>query len=321
MSRVSHAWRQWVALMDRRESPTALALVRIGVALVLACDYLWIRHVGLIEPLWTRFPTGFATGFSGWADAYDVSAYGLWWLAFVPLVLVGVGLFTRPAAIVFVLVSAQQSAIAPWSESGIDMLMRVVFVILALSGCNAKWSVDAWLRRKLGRPMPALVPAWPRYLLMLQVCWVYFSGGQNKSSGAWGPQGGFTALGNALMDPHNGRLAPGFVAAIYPLTRVATALTMVFELSSIAYPLWLYFAATPERPGRLRHWCNRLRVRWVWLGLGIFFELGIAVGLRLGAFPYGMLALFPTLLFPQELERLVQRLKMREPAKRASSPS
>jgi hypothetical protein len=292
--------------MDRREAPTALALVRISCAFVLLCDYLWTAHVGLIDPLYSRFPSGFATGYSGWADAMGVSAHTLWAMGAVSLAMVLLGVLTRPACIVFVLVSAQQQALAPDCESAIDMLMRVVFLILALSRCNARWSVDAWIRRRIGRPMPALVPAWPRYLLLFQLCWVYFSGGQNKSGAMWGPQGGFTALANALLDPNNGRLPEGLVTAIYPLTRVATALTMLFELSGLVYLAWLYFAATPERGGRLRHWCNRLRLRWIWIGLGVSFELGIAVGLKLGAFPFGMLALYWVLLQPGELERLVR---------------
>ncbi len=311
---MSRIWRSWVALMDRRESPTALALVRIGVALVLACDYLWIRYVGLIDPLWSRRPQGFATGFSGWADSLELTAHGLWWLAFVPLVLVGIGLATRPACLVFVIVSAEQAVLAPNSESAIDVLMRIVLVILALSRCNAKWSIDSLIARRRGRPMPALVPAWPRYLLLLQLVWVYFSAAQNKSSAGWGPHGGFTALANALMDPHNGRLDPDVIVAMYPVTQVATALTMLFEITAVAYLLWLYYAATPEKPGRVRAWCNRLRLRWIWLGLGVAFELGIAVGLKLGAFPFGMLALYPVLLLPSEVERLTSR------ARRAASP-
>lgn len=327
-AKLGQAWRAWVALMDRREAPTALALVRISVALVLVCDYLWIGHVGLIDPLWSRFPDGFATGFSGWADTLGVSAFGLWAIALASLVLVGIGLVTRPACVAFVVVSAQQSAIAPNSESGIDMLMRVVFLILALSRCNAKWSVDAWLARAVGRPMPAVVPAWPRYLLMFQLLWVYFSGGQNKASAAWGPHGGFTALANALLDPHNGRLDPAVIDAVYPLTRVATALTMAFELTALVYLVWLYYAATAEQPGRLRRFCNRYRLRWIWLALGVAFELGIAIGLKLGAFPFGMLALFWVLLLPGELERGLAWLRSRgqrrntpAPANRASSPS
>ncbi len=55
----------------------------------------------------------------------------------------------------------------------------------------------------------------------------------------------------------------------------------------------------------------------MWIGLGVSFELGIAITLRLGDFPWGMLALFPVLLLPAEL----QRLNTPGPAKRASSAS
>ncbi|HEY5947773.1 MAG TPA: HTTM domain-containing protein [Kofleriaceae bacterium] len=325
---IARAWRSWVALMDRREPATALALVRIFASLVLLGDYLWIHHVGLIDPLWSRFPDGYAVSFSGWADSLGIGAFGLWAIATASLACVLFGLGTRIACVVFVVVSAQQSAIAPDSESAIDMLMRIVFLILALSRCDARWSIDAWIARRIGRPMPALVPAWPRYLLMLQLLWMYFSGGQNKSSHEWDPIGGFTALAHALMDPHNGRLDPQVIGAVYPLTRIATAATITFELTALFYLLWLYYAATPDRPGRLRRFANRFRLRWIWFALYVFFELGIAVGLRLGAFPYGMLALWPVLLLPDELERFVSRLRRRAqrlntpaPANRASSPS
>ena len=309
MSWLGRAWRAWVALMDRREPATALAIVRISIALVLLVDYLWIARTGMIDALWSPFPVGYATGFTGWTDAF--SPFGLWIISVAAIVLILFGAATRVACVVFVLVTAQTSALAPDSESGVDVLFRIVLLILALSRCNARWSIDAWIARRIGRPMPALVPAWPRYLILFQLLWVYFSGGQNKSSHAWDPIGGFTALGNALMDPHNGRLAPDFVSAIYPLTRVATALTITFELTAVFYLLWLYFAATPDRPGRLRRFANRARLRWIWFALYVLFEVGIAIGLRLGSFPYGMLALWPVLLLPDELERLVNRFGRR----------
>jgi len=311
VSRSARAWRAWVALMDRREPATALALVRIGIALVVLVDYLWIARLGLIDPLWSRFPAGYATGITGWADALGLSAFGLWAIAVAALVLILVGAGTRVACVVFVLVSAQQAGLAPDSESGVDQLFRIVLLILALSRCNARWSVDAWIVGRIGRAMPAQVPAWPRYLLLFQLVWVYFSGGQNKSSHEWDPLGGFTALGHALMDPHNGRLDPSVVSAMFPLTRVATALTITFELTALLYLLWLYFAATADRPGRLRRFANRARLRWIWFALFVFFELGIALGLKLGSFPWGMLALWPVLLLPDELERLVDRISRR----------
>lgn len=324
--RFAEAWRAWVALLDQREPATALALVRIAASLVLVVDSLYVARVGLVGPLWSRYPDGFATGYAGWADALGISAFGLWAIALGALACVLVGAATRVACVVYVLVSAQQSAICPESESAIDMVMRIVFSILALSSCHARWSVDAWLRRKLGRPMPALVPAWPRYLLLFQLLWIYFSAGHNKTSPDWGPVGGFSALAHALFDPHNGRLDPDIVLALVPLTRVATALTMVFYWTAPLYLVWLYYAATRERPGRGRALANRWRLRWIWFALYIAFELGIAVGMKLGTFPYGMLALAPVLLLPDELERVVARLSRQRgntaaPANRASSPS
>ena len=296
MSRTRRAWRAWVALWDRREPPTALALVRIGLAAVLLVDYLDVARAGLVVPLWTAPPAGLAIGHA------VLGAHALWAIATAALAAIALGAATRAACIAFVLASAQLAALTPDAQSGLDVLARVTFAILALSRCNARWAVDAWVMRRLGRPAPAEVPAWPRYLLMAQLVWMYFSGGINKSAAAWGPLGGFTALANALSDPHAARFGPAWVGAIYPLTRVATALTMVFELAA---PLYLVAYA--------RRW----RWRWIWIGLGVAFELGIAVGLRLGSFPYGMLALYPVLLRPDEL----QRLNAPTPANRASSPS
>lgn len=290
--KTAKVWRWWVDVWDRREPATALALVRIGVALVLLVDYLWIARLGMVHAMWSRPPIGY-----GEADA--VAWYGV---AIASLACVGLGAATPLACVGFVVASVQLSAAAPDGESGSDVLLRIIVAILALSRCNARWSVDAWVMRRLGRPMATEVPAWPRYLILLQVVWMYFSGAQNKSSAVWGPFGGFTALGNALMDPSAGRLPVAWVSALFPVTRVATALTMVFEWGA---PLYLLAYA--------RNW----RVRWVWLGLGVAFELGIALGLRLGSFPFAMLALFPALLRPEDL----QRLNTRAPANRASSPS
>ena len=283
MSRPARAWAAWVALWDRREPPTALALVRIGLAVVLLVDYLNVARVGLVGVIWSPPPDGLAIGQPWFGGGVA------WTIAVVALALIACGAATRAACIAFVVASAQLATLTPNSESGLDGLARITFLILALSQCNARWSIDALVARRLGRTVSVEIPAWPRYLLLAQLVWVYFSGGTNKSGDEWGPQGGFTALANALSDPHAARFAPAWVATIYPLTRVATALTMVFELGA---PLYLVCYA--------KRWRT---LRWIWIGLGVAFELGIAIGLRLGSFPFGMLALYPVLLLPEELPR------------------
>jgi hypothetical protein len=294
---MTRAWHAWVELWDRREPPTALALVRIALAVVMLVDFTTIWRLDLIDALFAPPPAGYATGTS-W-----LSPFGMWLVTELALVAIAIGLATRVACVVFAVISARLAHLAPDADRGIDGLVRVVFLILALSRCDARWSLDAAIARRLGRPMPAEVPAWPRYLLLLQLVWVYFSGGCNKAGAEWGPLGGFTALANALGDPHTARFAPAWVAAIDPLTRIATALTMCFELGAPLYLGFYYFAATRDRPGTLRRLCNRLRLRWIWIGLGLSFHLGIAIALRLGIFPWGMLALYPVLLLPDELRR------------------
>ena len=306
--------RAWIALWDRREPATALAAVRIAIAVVLLYDLTMVWRLDLIEPLWAMPPDGYATGGEGrwaarWLGTDAASAVALWSIAVVGLIAVATGTLTRVACVVVALVSAQLAHRAPDADRGIDDLIRVVLIVLALSRSHAVWSVDAWVLRRLGRPMPPEIPAWPRYLLFAQLIWVYFSGGHNKTGEEWGPAGGFTALANALADPHFARFDPAWVGPIYPLTRAATAATMAFELGAPLMLLFTYYAATADRPGRLRRWCNRLRLRWLWIGLGVSFHLGIALTLRLGIFPAAMLALYPVLLLPGEVERLLRRLR------------
>jgi hypothetical protein len=304
--------RWWIALWDRREPPHALAAVRIAVALAMLHDYATVWHLDLIEALWSTPPEGCAsTSWQGWATAWlgagPGTARALWVASAIALVAIATGTLTRAACVVVALISAQLAHLAPDADRGIDGLMRIVLLILALSRSNAVWAVDAWVLRRLGRPPPAEIPAWPRYLLFAQLIWVYFSGGHNKTGAEWGWQGGFTALANALTDPHFARFDPGWVDAVYPLTRVATAATMAFELGAPLMLVFTYFAATRDRPGRIRRWSNRLRLRWVWIALGVGFHLGIAVTMRLGPFPWGMLALYPVVLFPDEIARVVAR--------------
>jgi hypothetical protein len=296
----------WVELWDRREDAAGLALVRILVALVLAYDLLTVWHLDLIEALYARYPDGYAVAYDGWFAGWfgtgPEAALVLWSAMTIAVIAMALGAATRVACVVFFLVSAQSAHLAPEADRGIDAVLRIVVAILALSRCHARWSVDAWVWRKIGRPIPRRVPAWPRYLLLLQLLWIYFSGGTNKTGAEWYPQGGFAALANTLCDPAFARFGSGWVDPILPLTRVATAATLLFEVSAPLYIVY-YIAATRERAGRFRAWF--IRLRWTWIALGITFHVGIAITMRLGIFPLGMLALYPVLFTPAELARVL----------------
>jgi len=300
----------YVAFWDRREPPTVLALVRILVSVVLLADLLSAAASGLVEAVWAPPPVGLGYGALR-ADALPLAlrlfgsspstVWILWTAAVVALVGFGLGALTRVAGVVFVLASAQLASMAPDSDRGIDILLRVVIAVLVLSGANARWSVDAWVARRRGRPMPQLVPAWPRYLLFAQLVWMYFSAGINKHDPHWGPPGGFSALAMILADPHFARWDAGWIATVYPLTQLATFATMAFEYGAPLFLLATFYAARADRLGR----AARL-TRLTWLALGASFHLGIAVTMRLGIFPFGMLAVWPVFFAPDQVERALR---------------
>jgi hypothetical protein len=312
------AWpKAWVDLWDRREPATAQALVRIAVGLCLVFDLAQVGWLGLVDAVWAPPPLGMGHGAGKhlwsvrWFGASADTAELLWATALACAVLFTLGAATRVAAAVFVLVYAQLGYYCSDADRGIDTVLRTVVMVMIFAHGHARWSVDAWVRRKLGRPYPDLVPAWPRYLLFVQLLWIYFSGGHNKTGREWGPSGGFTALANVLSDPHFSRFADDWVSVVHPLTRVATAATMAFELGAPLMIVLTWLHATRDRPGRLRRWINALRLRWIWIATGAAFHLGIALFMRLGIFPWGMLALYPVLLHPDEVIAVEQWVRRR----------
>lgn len=311
MTRVEAWFRRWVVFWDGREAPYSLALVRVLVAAAVLGDLLVAWQLDLVPDLWAAPPWGMGFGALGrgapwtarWLGSGPDMAEIVWLWAVVSAVALLTGTLTRVAALSFSLASAQLAMLSPSADRGIDDLLRIVCAVLAFSGAGACWSVDALIRRWRGKPAVTRIPAWPRYVLFLQLIWVYFSAAQHRGDEDWWPSGGLSALGKILSDPHFARLPPGIAGYVYPLTQLGTLGTMVFELSAPLMLLWTWYERTPRWPGTLRRAAVLLRVRWIWIGVGVAFHLGIAVTMRLGVFPFGMLAIYPVLLHPDELAR------------------
>ncbi|HEY8145164.1 MAG TPA: methyltransferase domain-containing protein, partial [Kofleriaceae bacterium] len=258
--------------------------------------------------VWDPLPPFMVRWFGPGVDTAEL----VFWIAVVAAALLLIGAATRVSAVVLALMLAQLGHMAPEGDRGIDFLLRTAVAILVFSSCHARWSVDAWVRRRiLKRPFAELVPAWPRYLLFAQVVWMYFSAGHNKGDRAWGPVGGFSALANILSDPHFARFDGSWIPYAMPVLAIGTATTVTFEWTSPLLPLLTWWHRTPERPGRLRRIANKLRLRWMWIATGVIFHIGIALTMRLGVFPWGMLALYPVLFHPDEIDRAVGWLRAR----------
>jgi Vitamin K-dependent gamma-carboxylase len=305
---------RWVALWDRREAPQSLALVRILFVGALLVDLLSSGAHGAVFLLWAPPPLGAAFGgvevpsplLTAWFGSSATTAVLLWAAAVLASALVVCGVayrFTSSVLVVAMIALAENQPVG----DGIDQLIYIVLPLLACSRADACWSFDAWYRARRGRPPETAIPAWPRYLLFVQLVWLYFSVARHRNA-TWGPLGGFSAVGNVLGDPHFARFAPGTLALLDPLLRVSTVCTMIFEVSAPLAPLWTWLDRRPSRGGRLGDFVRRARLRWAWLALGASLHLGIAVTMRLGIFPFAMLALYPALLFPDEIARGVARL-------------
>jgi hypothetical protein len=300
-------------LWDEREPPTCLAVIRIGLALVVLFDLAALAGHGAISWLWAPDEAG---GVSSWERGnaplfYRLlpptagSAKLLWAASFVSALGIGAGCFTRASTLAHVWFSAQAALINPGADRAIDRLIRMVLLILVLSPSAAVWSVDAWRATGRFRGDPSPAPAWPRYLIFAQLVITYFGAGLSKGGTHWYPWGGYNALYLTLRDPILSSIEPRWLDGWlgYRLTQVATAVTHLWELGAPLLLLAAFYRRTPDRPGRLRRLFSRLRARETYVAIGVVFHLTLAATMRLGIFPFAMLACFPAFFRPDELER------------------
>jgi hypothetical protein len=307
-------WSRWVAFWDQRESPVLLALIRFALAAVALVDLIEAAVQDVVVWLWA--PPG-AGGISGWDAAWAPLYYRIFpesaesakllWLGLVAsLVCVAVGFRTRSAALVYVWLSAQSAWINDPADRAIDRVIRLVMLILAFSSAGSVWSLDAKLRHGSFRGLMEPQPAWPRYLILLQLVLVYGGAGLAKGGTSWYPWGGYRALYLTLQDPIFAARDFRWLAQPFPyrVTQLATAVTHLWELAAPLVLVAAYCRRTRERGGRLRRLINRWPVRNVYVALGVTFHLMLAFTLRLGIFPFAMLACFPAFFRPEEVTRL-----------------
>jgi hypothetical protein len=304
-ARASRLWADWVSLWDGEEDPRVLATIRIAIALVMAYDLVYLYQIGLVETLFAPQEAGGLGDVMGrkpppeayvWLGGTAQTAWLLWAICLGAIACFGAGLLMPLAGLVFVLAYAQLAWALPLGDRGIDMMIRNVVLILSFSGANRAWGLDALLFGRRER-----VPSWPRYLLVLQIAVMYAMAGVQKTAVTWTPLGGYAALYIVLQDPSIARHSFAWLDAVYPLTQLATAATMIFEYGAVLVPLSFWWRKTRTRGGWLRAQSNRFR--WVrgWMAIGVLLHLGIAATMSLGIFPWAMLALYPAFLSPAEL--------------------
>lgn len=312
---MTRLWRRWVALLDRREDAAALALCRILAAVTLfhhlvatwmsgAHAMVWIdvEHGGM-----RRLNPGLLDHVGG---ASPATVQGVMLAGTIAAVMLGAGAFTRVAAVIAWLSFRTLVGLNDHSGGSSDELLVNVLFLLMLSGCGDALSFDARVRGKT-----APVPAWPRYVLIGQLVLMYWMTALQKVSAGWIPGGPLDALWFILQQPTWQRTSMTWLAPLYPVTQLATAVTWFFEQAAPLLLLAFFFRDTADRPGRVRAWFNRVDFRAKYLAVGLVLHLGIWATLEVGPFLGTVLALYACCFHPDEWRRAAARWRSRWPAR------
>ena len=148
----------------------------------------------------------------------------------------------------------QFASVIPYSDRGIDTLLRLVLVLLLFSPAGRTLSVDAWRRTGSVWGDGRDEPAWARRFVIGQIVLMYFGAGTQKVGLTWWPMGHYAALYFALQDPAVAAWDFSFVRRQpwFFLTQVGSLVTMVKQWTYPTVLLLFHWRRNPGTGGRSR---------------------------------------------------------------------
>jgi uncharacterized membrane protein YphA (DoxX/SURF4 family) len=167
------------SLLGRAVSMRSLALLRVLTGPVVL---LHLRPF-LSDTLDGRtYVDAFHHPYAAWYPEVPETLYvGLLWLAAVAAVAMSVGFLTRVATATTFAIVAYNVFLSTTHFHNNRAYLLIVLGLLAVAPCGRELSVDAWLRRRRGRPALGLsAPAWPLWLLRFECAAVYGASGFSK---------------------------------------------------------------------------------------------------------------------------------------------
>lgn len=301
-------WAAWLSFLDEKEAATSLAVFRLALGLCTLAlvgtavwrdlpGVIWVdkayggyRSIDPSHPLLDL--AGGATPLVAWTCALASLTGGL---------LVTLGLFGRASAFLALMGVNLLVHLNGEVSGGYDRLLTNGLWLLVLCSSTTTLSLDCY-RRTGGFTSERAVKVWPRYVAMLQLVVVYWMAGLNKVGASWTPAGGFSALYYILMQPDWQRFDMRFLAWVYPLTQLGTALTWLWELSWPVMLLWLWARSSSSKrpPGRLRRWLARYDLRLLYLGTGVIMHTLTWALMEVGPFSWVTLSFYACFVRPSE---------------------
>jgi hypothetical protein len=225
----------------------------------------------------------------GWEHA----ALAICLLLLVSALTTMVGFHTRVSAAVAVLclIVLQRGNVSIFNAG--DLLVRQVGIAVLLAPSGARWSVDAALARRRGRPLQTQRAPFAMRLLQLEVCLGYFLSAWGKARGDTWHEGTALALSLRIEDLQR-FVAPEWLFDQRILLNLVTWAALAFEAT--------FFAIV---------WPRRLRL-WVLAG-GVAFHLGIDVFLDVGFFSLAVWIAYLAFLPGDLADRIVGRFDRHAP--------
>ena len=166
-------------LLGRSVSMRGLALLRVltgPVVLLHLRPYLSDTLDG------HTYRDAFHHPYAAWYPELPEAAYiALLWLAAVAAVAMSVGFLTRLATATTFTIVAYNVFLSTTHFHNNRAYLLIVLGVLAVAPCGRELSIDAWARRRRGRPpLDLRAPGWPLWLLRFECAAVYGASGLSK---------------------------------------------------------------------------------------------------------------------------------------------
>jgi hypothetical protein len=272
---------------DREIPPHSYAMLRIAIGAVGLAGVLGMTPFSMYWPLDGLSPLP-GSGARAWIAARDLGSVTgavlfIWLVCSFSAMTVG---FRSDLAVFSSFIG--QVALTHWNNlplSSAHQVATVLLFCLIWAPTGQVWSLDArW--RKNNSPQPA--PAWPLWLMRIQIAIVYLSSGLHKFAYPMWRDGSAVHWALNLNAFH--RFPSPWPASFAPLEAFLTWSTLAFELT---FCIFVLFRRT--RP-------------WILLA-GIGLHIGLFLSLELGPFSPLMIAGYLCYLAPETTQKLFRPRK------------
>jgi uncharacterized membrane protein YphA (DoxX/SURF4 family) len=166
-------------LLGRTVSMRALALLR-----VLAGPAVLLHLQPFLSDAWDGriYRDAFYEPYAAWYPEVPDAVYvGLLWLAAAGAVAMSLGFLTRLATATTFVIVAYNLFLSTTHFHNNRAYLAIVLGLLAVAPCGRELSLDAWVRRRRGRPaLDRSAPAWPLWLLRFECAAIYGASGLSK---------------------------------------------------------------------------------------------------------------------------------------------